>query len=284
MQQENTDKLMKPGRGGGPALQKVDPKWFVQLIIKPRATLKAILEKDRPVWLIPLLTLSILAAVEALVFSHLDMTELAHHIRNLDFMQTLPPEEQEFQFLLIGPPVRPLYVYITPFIYAVGRLWIAWYLLSLVMNLILTSSGAKSSLVKNQNLFAWAFLPLGLRYLIQTVSMLFSGTAIEARGLSNLVFIRPEIPQRQFLYFFLNFLQSLLGSVDLFFVWVGLLLVVGILAGFQLPKKSKAIGLGVLAVVLTLVVMALSGALIIPLSLDRQSVFFRATYYFQMAW
>ena len=72
MQQENTDKLMKPGQGGGPAPQKVDPKWFVQLFIKPRATLKAILEKDRPVWLIPLLMLSVLAAVEALVFSHLD--------------------------------------------------------------------------------------------------------------------------------------------------------------------------------------------------------------------
>ena len=284
MQQENTDKVMGPGQGEVLALQKVESKWFVQLFIKPRATLKAILEKDRPVWLIPLLMLSVLAAVEALVFSYLDMTELAHHIRNLDFMQTLPPEEQEFQFLLIGPPVRPLYVYITPFIYTVGRLWIVWYLLSLVMNLIMTSSGAKSSLVKNQNLFAWAFLPLGLRYLIQAVSMLFSGTAIEARGFSNLVFIAPDLQQGQFLYFFLHFLQSLLGSVDLFFLWVGLLLVVGVLAGFQLPNKSKVIGLGVLAVVLTLVVMALSGALIVPLCLDRQSVFFRASYYFQLAW
>jgi hypothetical protein len=256
----------------------------LNLFIRPRATLKAILGEDRPVWLIPLLILSVLAAVEALVFSHLDMVESADHIRNLDFMHTLPQEEQEFQFLLIGPPVRPLYVYITPFVYTVGRLWIAWYLLSLVMNLILTSSGAKSSLVKTQNLFAWAFLPLGLRYLIQSVSMLFSGTAIEARGLSDLVVIAPEIQGGQFLYYLLHFLQSLLGSVDIFFLWAGLLLVLGVLVGFQLPKRGKAIGLGVLAVVLTLVVMALSGALIIPLRLDRQSVLFRATWYFQLAW
>jgi len=32
--------------------QKVDPKWFVHLFIKPRAALKAVLGENRPVWLI----------------------------------------------------------------------------------------------------------------------------------------------------------------------------------------------------------------------------------------
>lgn len=91
MQQENADRVIGSGQGGKPVQQKVDPKWFVHLFIKPRAALKAVLGEDRPVWLIPLLILSVLAAVEALVFSHLDMVESADYIRNLDFMQTLPP-------------------------------------------------------------------------------------------------------------------------------------------------------------------------------------------------
>lgn len=262
----------------------IRPAWLYTLAIKPRVTLAAILEKDRPAWLIPLVLLTLLAVLEALVFSHLRMTEMANRIRDLDFMQTLSPEEQAFQFRLIGPPVRPLYVYVTPLLYTAGRLWIAWFLLSLVMNLVLTSAGAKSSLAKTQNLVAWAFLPLGLRYLVQTASMILSQTVIANRGLSSLLVSDPAVQQTQQSYYLTSFTQSLLGSVDIFFLWAAALLVLGMAVGFGFTSRGKAITTGLLAALTALLLMALSGFLVVLLRSDIRSVLFRATWYFQFAW
>jgi len=258
--------------------------WLYGLALKPRATLAAILEKDRPAWLIPLVLLTLLAVLEALVFSHLRMTEMSNRIRDLDFIQTMSPEEQAFQFRLIGPPVRPLYVYVTPLLYTAGRLWIAWFLLSMVMNLILTSTGAKSSLAKTQNLIAWAFLPLGLRYLVQTASMLLSQTVIANRGLSSLLVSDPAVQQTQQSYYVTSLFQSLLGSVDIFFLWAAALLVLGVAVGFGFTTRGKAIATGLSAAMVALLMMALSGFLVVLLRSNVGSVLFRATWYFQFAW
>lgn len=274
----NDIEVVTPEKQG--PLSRTQPGWLLNIFIKPRATLTTILEKDRPAWLLPMLVLTVLAVLEALVFSHLRMTQLADHIRNLPFMQTLSPEEQAFQFFLIGPPIRPLYVYVTPFIYTAGRLWIAWYLLSLVMNLTLTSAGATSSMNKIKNLVAWAWLPLGVRYLIQTASMLITQTAISNRGLSSLL----VSDQPSQLAPHLNtFLQSLLGSLDIFFLWVAVLLVLGVVIGFGLKSRGKAMALGLLAVLIALLLMTLSGFLMALLR-STADVVFRAAWYFQWAW
>lgn len=274
----------EPTRNTVKTVPALNPAWLYTLAIKPRVTLAAILENDRPAWLIPLVLLTLLAVLEALVFSHLRMTEMANRIRDLDFMQTLSPEEQAFQFRLIGPPVRPLYVYVTPLLYTAGRLWIAWFLLSLVMNLVLTSAGAKSSLAKTQNLVAWAFLPLGVRYLVQTASMLLSQTVIANRGLSSLLVGDPAVQQTQQSYYLTSLWQSLLGSVDIFFLWAAALLVLGVVVGFGFTSRGKAITTGLLAALVALLLMALSGFLVVLLRMDAGSVLFRATWYFQFAW
>ena len=274
----------EPTRNTVKTVPAFNPAWLYTLVIKPRATLAVILENNRPAWLIPLVLLTLLAVLEALVFSHLRMTEMANRIRDLDFMQTMSPEEQAFQFRLIGPPVRPLYVYVTPLLYTAGRLWIAWFLLGLAMNLILTSTGAKSSLAKTQNLIAWTFLPLGVRYLVQTASMLLSQTVITSRGLSSLLVIDPAIQHTQQTYYLTSLWQSLLGSVDIFFLWAAALLALGVVIGFQLPERGKAVAFGLLASLVALLLMALSGFLVILLRSDVGSVLYRVTWYFQFAW
>ena len=266
------------------AVPAANPTWLYTLALKPRATVAAILEKDRPVWLIPLVLLTLLAVLEALVFSHLRMTEIASRVRDLDFMQTMSSEEQAHQFHLIGPPIRSLYVYITPFLYTAGRLSIAWFLLSLILNLVLTFAGAKSSLTKTQNLVAWSFLPLGLRYLLQTTVMLLSQTVIFSRGLSGLLVIDPAIQQTQQSLYLTSFLQSLLGSVDIFFLWAAALLIVGVMVGFGFTARGKAFATSLLAVLVALLLMALSGFLVTLLRSDIRSVLYRATWYFQFAW
>lgn len=264
--------------------QVICPGWVTSIVLKPRSTLAAIFETDRPAWLIPLAIIILLAVFEALVFSHLRMTEMVNNIRDLPFMQTLSAEEQAFQFRLIGPPVRPLYVYITPFFYTAGRLWIVWLLLSLGTNLILTTTGAKSNLSKTQNLVAWAFLPLGLRYLVQAAFMLFSQTVIGSRGLSGLLVSDPAVQQTQPSYYLASFFQSLLGSVDVFFLWAMVLLVLGVVVGFNFTSRFKAIATGLLVVLITLLLMSLSGFLVFLLRSSEGSVLSRATWYFQFAW
>lgn len=278
MQIESTEDSFESVQKHPTMKHRFDAKWLYQWMIKPRSTLIAILEKDRSVWLIPLLILTLLVVIEALVYSQLRMTAMANNIRNLDFMKTISAEEQAFQFLLIGPPVRPLYVFVTPFLYSAGRLWIAWYLISVVMNLILTVTGAKSSQTMTKNLVAWTLLPLGLRYLIQIVSMLITQTAITTRGLSFLVPVPLE-------FSYLNlFLQSLLGSVDIFFLWTAALMIMAVGVGFSFLNKGKAIAIGLLIVVITLLLMALSGFLIAAWRATGPGVLYRASWYFQFAW
>lgn len=274
----------EPDRKAIKTIHTYNRKWFYTLLVKPRATLKAILDNDRPAWLMPLVLLTLLVVLEALVFSHLRMTEVASRVRDLDFMQTMSLEEQAHQFRLIGPPIRPLYVYITPFLYTTGRLWIIWLLLSLFLNMFLTSAGAKSSLTKTQNLVAWSFLPLGLRYLLQTADMILSQTVISSRGLSGLFVIDPAIQQTQQSLYLTSFLQSLLGSVDIFFLWAAALLIVGVMVGFGFTSRGKAFATGLMAVLVAVLLMALSGFLVTLLRSDIRSVFYRATWYFQFAW
>jgi hypothetical protein len=282
MQIDSTEKTFEASQQGSKLKQSVDLKWLYKLFIKPRSTLKDILEKERPVWLVPLLILTLFAVLEAVVFSHLSMTEMSNNIRNLDFIKGMSPEEQDFQFRLIGPPIRPLYVYVTPIVYTSARLGAVWFLLSLILNLVLTSAGGKSNLTKTSNIVSWVFLPLGLRYLIQIVSMLVSQTPIMNRGLSYLV-VTDEATQ-QFSYI-TPFFQSLLGSVDIFFVWTAVLLVLALGIGFGLSNRGKTIALGLLTVLVALVLMALSGFLIIVLRTQTvQSVIYRASWYFQFAW
>lgn len=256
-------------------------RWFSGLVFHPRATLSTILEKSISVWLVPLLILTLLIVLEAVIYGHLQMTSTSNRILEQDFMKNLSPEEQAFQFAMIGPPVRPLYVYITPIVYSAGRLWAVWFIFSLIMNLLLTSAGAKSSLVRTQNMTAWAFLPLGLRYLLQMIVMLFSQTAIANRGLSGLVASSPADPQS---YMLTAFLQSSLGSVDIFFLWHATLLVLAVMVGYQLPNKRKAIVLGLAAVVIVLLLMAFSGYFVALLQSGLGGVFRRASWYFQLAW
>lgn len=282
MQLDNTENVIGTVRESINARQVFKPSWLFSLIIQPRSTLAAVLERDRAVWLIPLVILTTLVAIEAVLFSHLRMTEMANQIRNLEFMKDLTPEEQAFQFRLIGPPIRPLYVYVAPIVYSVGRLWIVWFSFGLLMNLVLTWSGAKSSIVKTLNAAAWAFLPLGLRYVIQSGAMLASQEAILNRGLSSLLSSGEPTQQASF---FTPLLVSLLGSIDIFFLWTALLLIVAVVVGFHLPNRGKAIGIGLTSVLLTLFLMALSGFLVtIGHHLFGLGVFQRAAWYFQLAW
>lgn len=264
-----------------PKQRKSDYGWFSGLVFHPRATLSAILEQNVPVWLAPLLILTLLAVIEAVIYSHLQMTSASNRILEQDFMKNLSPEEQAFQFALMGPPVRPLYVYITPVLYSAGRLWAVWFFFSMIMNLLLTSAGGRSNLVRTQNMTAWVFLPIGLRYLIQIIAMLVSQTAIANRGFSGLITTNPTDPQS---YLFTAFLQTLLGSVDIFYLWHATLLVIAVMVGFQLPNKMRAIMLGFAGVVIGLLFMVFSGYFVVLLQSGLGGIFRRVSWYFQLAW
>ncbi|HBO34045.1 MAG TPA: hypothetical protein DD636_04810 [Anaerolineaceae bacterium] len=62
MQIDQTEKIFEPDLSKQKSQQLFNSKWLYNLVIKPRSTLAAILEKDRPARLIPLLVLTLLAA------------------------------------------------------------------------------------------------------------------------------------------------------------------------------------------------------------------------------
>jgi hypothetical protein len=119
--------------------------------------------------------------------------------------------------------------------------WLGWFILGSVLHLVMTLSGSRSSNTASLNLTAWASLPFGLRYIVQGIYYIASGSLIRGPGLSG--FAAPEA----------TFLAAFLALVDIYLVWQIALLLVG-----ARPLSGLARGKAVLAVFISvLIVLAL---------------------------
>ncbi len=226
--------------------------WLYRILIKPRATVQAIEQQQKNVWLMPLAVLSLLVVLQALVTGPIR--------RNMIQMGlTTPPDfqyysaDQQAQFLNAqATQTSPLFLYVFPILFALVSIWLAWFLLSSILHLVLTLSGSHAPSVKSYNMVAWTMLPLGVRALVQIIAMLATHSTINGAGLSGLL---PADAGG-----FVAYIAAFLGLLDVFFLWHCLLLVMGV-GVFSGLKKNKVVLATVGTIVIFMLIMAIPGFL-----------------------
>jgi hypothetical protein len=206
-------------------------EWVLPGFIKARQTFQKITSEEKPVWLTPLLLLSALIILSVVVAAPIK--------RNIINMGMNIPEnfqyytaDQQAQFMSAqANRTSPLFLYVFPALTKLAGLWFSWFILSSLLHLSLTLSGSRANNTRSYNLVGWSYLPIGLRYLIQILAMLFSQKVISSPGLSG--FLAADASGMA------AFGSALLGLIDVFFIWQIALLLIGVIPLSGL-KKSKA--------------------------------------------
>jgi hypothetical protein len=225
-------------------------EWTFPIFFRPARTLKAISEKEHGVWLTPLTLLSLLAILFVLVGGPVRTTtaQVGAEIPQ-DFQYWSQDQQQQY---LNGQANKtsPLFIYIFPSLLELAGVWIPWLLLSLILNLSLTLNGSRGNGTGALNLAGWAFMPFALRYIVRGISLLATHSAIQAAGLSGFVDATAGG--------FLAFLRPVLEHIDFYWMWMILLLMLGVLPLTGL-SKGKAWLAVFITVVIVLALQALPG-------------------------
>ncbi len=202
-----------PADRRGLNLRRVAP-----LFIRPRRTLGDLLSWETPSWAVPLLLIA-LSAILLPIAAGPAARELA--IANQpplppDFQYYTQAQQEQFQRAL-DATTGPLYIYVFPAAAALGRVLIGWLFSGFGLYLALTILGGRISSRSLLNLAAWAGLPFALRELVRAGYVLIGGQLIQHPGLSGLVIAAEP-----------TFMQTVLGFVDLYWIWHIALLLIGL--------------------------------------------------------
>ena len=232
--------------------QKRNFHWLYSLLVKPRATMHAINEQQKNIWLTPLMVISVLSILLVLVAAPIRRNTIQMGL-------TTPPDfqyysaDQQAQFLNAqATQTSPIFLYVFPVVFGLVSIWLSWFLLSSILHLVLTLTGSHAPSLKSYNLVGWVMLPLGVRSLVQIIGMLVMRSTINGAGLSGL--LGYDVSG------IAAYLAAFLGLVDIFFLWMCLLLVIGV-RDFSGLSKSKAILATVGTIFIFMIIFALPGFL-----------------------
>ncbi|MDT8898660.1 MAG: YIP1 family protein [Thermanaerothrix sp.] len=220
------------------------------ILFRPRRTLLALREQENATWLTPMVVLTLLALVLALAGAPVRLQQAQIIPEPPPDFQYWPQEQQQQYFQAQQQRANPLFVFIFPALANLAAVWLPWLILSSLLHLALTLGGSRGNGVATFNLVAWSSVPLGLRYLVQSLAILITRQAISAPGLSG--FIPSDVTGLAL------FARAALAQIDLYWLWMVILLLIGVplFSGLQ---RVKAWGLTLLAILLTLALQALPG-------------------------
>jgi hypothetical protein len=224
--------------------------WLPDAFFHPRRAFARIANASG-VWLTPILILSLMAVMGALVAGTIRQAAAQSGQVNLppDFQYYSPEQQAQFQQALSATS-SPVFLYVFPALVALSRVWLGWLLVGGLLHLVMTLLGGRGDTGAVMNLVAWAGLPFAVRDLVRIIAMLFSRQLIASPGLSGFAPLGEGFGN--------SFLASLLGSVDVYLIWYFLLLVLGVRLGNGI-SRLKAAG-GVLFVLI--LIFSLQAALV----------------------
>ncbi len=230
--------------------KKLHFEWIFPIFLKPRATFQKISQHSNGVWLTPLLLLTVLLIILALVSSPI-------RAQNSQMGATLPPDfeyyppEQQQKIIEgqqnMGSPVLTL---VFPAAGSIIGLWLSWLVLGSILHLSLTFSGGNSRTRAALNLVGWAMMPFAIRYIVQILAILFTRQLITSPGLSG--FFPTDMGNLRL------FLSLIMGFIDLYFIWHVILLVVGVKTFFNITTSKTWIAV-LIVVVIMLLLQAVPG-------------------------
>lgn len=225
--------------------------WLLQLLIKPRRTLDAILSDPKANWQTPILSLAVVGIIEVIVAGPIKKTAI-------EMGTNLPPgfeyysADQQQQFMQAqASQSSPLFLYVFPLLGLLLGILVSWFLLRSLLHLSLTLAGSRGKNILSGNLAGWSTVPLILRSLVRIIAMLLTHSTLTAKGLSGMISATTG---------FGNFAAAFLALIDIFFVWQVVLVLIGSEKISNLPRL-KAWGVSALAIFILLVLQSLPGFL-----------------------
>ncbi len=227
-------------------------KWIPSLFTRPARTTSEIVTQEKAAWLTPLLILSVLVILAVAIGAPIKRNVIQMGSELPPDFQYYTPEMQEQFFAAQAKQTSPLFLYVFPLISGLLKVWMPWFLLSILMYLSLTLAGSRAGSIKSYNLVAWSMLPMAVRLLIQILAMIVSKTVVSAPGLSG--FIAAEATGVG------AYLRSMLGFIDIYFLFQIALLLLGSIPLSGL-SRSKAWTATAISVVIVLLLMAIPGLL-----------------------
>lgn len=220
-----------------------DFKQILAFLIHPRQGVERLAADEKPVWLMPMLVLSIMFLLRTIVSGFLQARASAMGQSTLPAdWQWWTPDMQNNYMQAIQATQGPVFVYIIPAVTGLAKLWLGWFIVAGLLHLASTLLGGRGSMRSVLNLAAWACLPFAFRDLLRVLFMLIAGHSIASPGLSGFGGIL--------------FLSKVLASVDVFFIWFAILLGFGLHVTDNLPAGKAA---ACVAIVLLLVLLVLGG-------------------------
>lgn len=226
--------------------------WILPLFTRPARTTAAIMAQEKPVWLTPLIILSVLVILAVIIGAPIKRNAIQMGSELPPDFQYYSPEMQEQFFAAQAKQTSPLFLYVFPLISGLLKVWAPWFLLSILMYLSLTLAGSRTGSMKSYNLVAWSMLPFAIRSIVQILALLFSKPLVSAPGLSG--FIDSQAGG------IAAYLRGLLGFIDIYFIFHVILLLIGSVPLSGLSRSKAWIATAV-SVLIVLFLMAIPGLL-----------------------
>jgi len=242
--------------------------WVVDVLFRPRVTMPKITAANRNVWLTPLLILTLVAVLTALVAG--PIKKQAAEMGGLqlpDNFQYFSPEQQA-QFQQAAQATQgPVFIYVFPALLGVARVWLGWLIVGGLLHLVLTLLGGRGNTGTSMNLVAWASIPLALREVVRIIAMLGMKQLITNPGLAGFA---PPVSSHLSVY-----AGNMLAQIDLYLFWHIALLVLGVKAanGLSLGKVWGGVLFTIFVVLSGQALFGLVGTLFNNLSIIRPFFF-----------
>jgi Yip1 domain len=219
----------------------------------PRRALPAIASSPQPLWLTPLIVLTVLVLVQVLVAVPMRQAAAASTMVDLptDFQYLTPEQQAQFQSSLSASS-GPMFTAVFPALGALARVWLGWLIAAAILHLVLTLLGARATMGSVLNRVGWASLPLAVQSAVRIIALAVTRRLIAAPGLSG---FGPTADG-----FGASLATHILGQVDLFLVWFVVLLVLSVRAHDD-PGPSKSWVAVLFTQFAMLILMSLPGAL-----------------------
>ena len=249
--------------------RKKQPGWLLKVLIRPARAMAEIAREDRAVWHLPLLLLTALTIMFALIAGPLRMAAAQNALAEPpESFQWMSPEQQE-QYLQAQQSMNsPVTTTLFPTIGAVIGVWVGWFVLASILHLVSTMLGSRSNSTTAYNLVAWASLTLAVRLIVQMIAMLSTKHLIDSPGISG--FVASDAAG------ILLYWKSMLRQVDIYWIWQFVLLWLGVSAASGVIRR-KAFSVVLISMLLVLLLSGLPGfiaAQFSGLNVTRPFIFF----------
>jgi hypothetical protein len=220
--------------------------WILPLYLHPQKTIQSIIDQEKPVWLTPLLVLSLLAILAGLIAGPIRQQAIVSGASlPADFQYY--SSDQQAQFMSAqATQSSALFTFVFPIVSSLLGIWASWFILSSVLHLSLTLSGSRTPSLHTYNLVAWTMLPLALRQMIQILAMLLGHSVVTSAGLSGFISGTGGAA----------YLAGILAQIDLFFIWQICLLLIGVRILSRLTR-AKVWGATFFALLILILLVAL---------------------------